>query len=89
VLAYATPENREVLGGAGFLYEDVVQLRAQLQELVSNPELRRPAQESAMHRARRYSWEAVTDQYEVLFRGMVGKGNMLSSNAREGVDSRE
>jgi len=89
VLAYATPENREVLGGAGFLYEDAVQLRAQLQELACNPELRRPAQESAMHRAGRYSWEAVTDQYEVLFRGMAGNGNMLSSSAREGVDLRE
>jgi len=89
VLAYATPENREVLGGAGFLYEDVSQLRAQLQQLVSNPDLRRPAQESAMLRAARYSWEAVTDQYEVLFHQMAPRANMLSSKRREGLDSRE
>ena len=88
VLAYATPENREVLGDAGFLYGDVAQLRAQLQELASNPGLRRPAQESAMLRARRYSWEAVTDRYETLFRAMVSKRDMLSSSASGGVDSR-
>lgn len=73
VLAKATPENREVLGGSGFLYEDVAQLRAQLQELACNPELRKPAQETAMARAGRYSWEAVTDQYEALFRAMAGR----------------
>jgi glycosyltransferase involved in cell wall biosynthesis len=71
VLAYATPENREVLGGAGFLYEDVTELRELMQQLVRDPGMRRPAQESAMERARRYSWEAITDQYEALFHLMT------------------
>lgn len=73
VLARATPENREVLGGSGFLYESVEQLRAQLQELACNPDLRIPAQRTAMERARRYSWEAVTDRYEALFYAMLGR----------------
>jgi glycosyltransferase involved in cell wall biosynthesis len=74
VLAYGTPENTEVLGGAGFLYDSVEQLRAQLQELASNPDMRIPAQESAMHRAGRYSWETVTDRYEALFHELVSPG---------------
>jgi glycosyltransferase involved in cell wall biosynthesis len=72
VLAYATPENREVLGGSGFLYHNVDELRSRLQELADDQEMRIPAQESAMARARRYSWEAVTDQYEALFHVMTG-----------------
>jgi glycosyltransferase involved in cell wall biosynthesis len=71
VLAYGTPENTEVLGGAGFVYDSVEQLRAQLQQLARNPEMRIPAQESAMHRAGRYSWETITDRYEALFHEMV------------------
>ena len=70
VLAYGTPENTEVLGGAGFLYQSVEQLRAQLQQLACNPEMRIPAQESAAHRAGGYSWESVTDRYEALFHEM-------------------
>ncbi len=72
VLAYGTPENVEVLGDAGFVFDTVEQLRAQLQQLACNPEMRIPAQESAMRRASRYSWESVTDRYEALFRDMLG-----------------
>ena len=71
VLAYGTPENTEVLGGAGFLYQSVEQLRAQLQQLACNPQMRIPAQESAAHRAGGYSWESVTDRYEALFHEML------------------
>ena len=74
VLAYGTPENTEVLGGAGFLYQSVEQLRAQLQQLVCNPQMRIPAQESAAHRAGGYSWESVTDRYEALFHEMRKRG---------------
>ena len=71
VLAYNTPENSEVLGGAGFLFGSVEELRRQLQDLACNPEMRAPAQESATHRAGRYSWDTVTDRYEALFHEMV------------------
>ncbi len=73
VLAYDTPENAEVLGGAGFLFGSVEELRARLQELACNPEMRIPAQESATHRAGRYSWDSVTDRYEALFHEMVAR----------------
>ena len=71
VLAYGTPENREVLGEGGMLYDSVPDLRAKLQALADAPDSRLPFRERAMNRAGRYSWERVTDQYETLFRDMV------------------
>ena len=35
-----------------------------------------------MNRARRYSWEAVTDQYENLFYDMAGKPRTSRSEAQ-------
>ncbi len=83
VLAYGTPENTEVLGGAGFLYDSVDQLRAQLQELACNPDMRVPAQESAMHRAGRYSWESVADQYEALFHELIAPESERAPRLRD------
>ncbi|HZP56177.1 MAG TPA: DUF1972 domain-containing protein [Dehalococcoidia bacterium] len=82
VLAYATPENREVLGDAGFIFDGVEGLRARLQQLADHPELRAPAQEAAMRRAReRYSWDSVTARYEELFGRLRAD---LSSSTPEG-----
>ena len=71
VLAYGTPENREVLGEGGILYGSVEELRSQLQQLADDPARRLPYRDRALNRAARYSWETVTDQYEVVFRGML------------------
>jgi glycosyltransferase involved in cell wall biosynthesis len=71
VLAYGTPENREVLGDSGMFYSGVGELRCQLQQLVDDPGRRVPFRDRALNRAARYSWETVTDQYEVLFRSML------------------
>ena len=66
-----TPENAEVVGDAGIPFES--------HELAANIELAlsmdQSARESlrlrALERVReRYSWEAVTDTYETLFRGL-------------------
>jgi glycosyltransferase involved in cell wall biosynthesis len=82
VLAYGTPENREVLGDAGFIFDGVEGLRARLQQLADQPELRPPAQEAAMRRAReRYSWDSVTARYEELFGRLRAD---LSSSTPEG-----
>jgi glycosyltransferase involved in cell wall biosynthesis len=74
VIANGTPENLEVLGEAGLSYavNDVEQLRARLQQVLDDPSLcadygRRAAARAAMH----YSWDAVTDAYEALFRTLA------------------
>lgn len=82
VLAFGTPENREVLGDGGIIYESVPDLRSKLQALADDPDSRLPYRERAMNRARLYSWEAVTDQYEDLFYDMAGKPRTSRSEAQ-------
>ena len=70
VLAFGTPENREVLAGTGLLFSDAPELTGQLATVVADPwsreleGLRRAARERA---AVTYSWDAITTQYEALF----------------------
>jgi glycosyltransferase involved in cell wall biosynthesis len=70
VLAFATPENSEVLSGTGLLFEDARELTEQLSKIVNephDPELD-ALRLAARHRAQEhYSWEAVTTAYEKLF----------------------
>lgn len=74
VLYLMTPENHEVAGGAGIPFRDADDLAVRLREVLEMP----PAQcnvyrEAALARVReRYSWEAVTDSYEQMFRRLVG-----------------
>lgn len=67
VLYLDTPENAEVAGGAGipFTHSD---LAVRLRQVLDMPEPERDAlRRQAMARvAERYSWDAVTDQYERL-----------------------
>ncbi|MEP7076062.1 MAG: DUF1972 domain-containing protein [Acidobacteriota bacterium] len=73
VLAYATPENCEVVGSAAILFSDTSDLTAKLHEVVDDGSIvekyRSDAQE---HVKRQYSWESITDKYEELFRKMAG-----------------
>jgi len=73
VLYRNTPENAEVAGGAGIAFEaDDLQEKLRLTLEMSEPE-RAALRQSAMDRVReRYSWEAVTDAYERLLRGLAG-----------------
>jgi glycosyltransferase involved in cell wall biosynthesis len=68
VLYLNTPENAEVAGDAGIPFE-AGDLREKLNLIFNMPEAERAAWgRRAMERvARRYSWKAVTDQYETLF----------------------
>jgi glycosyltransferase involved in cell wall biosynthesis len=68
-----TPENAEVAGGAGIPFGPG-ELTAKLEEVLAMPEEARAAlREKAAERVReRYSWDAVTDAYERLLRGMAG-----------------
>jgi len=72
VLYLDTPENAEVAGGTGipFTHEN---LAGQLQQVLDMTGEERDAwREKARRRvAERYSWEAVTDAYERLFRRML------------------
>jgi len=69
-----TPENAEVAGGAAipFTHENLAE---RLHEVVAMGEEERGVwRERARRRVEeRYSWEAVTDSYEELFRRLVGR----------------
>jgi glycosyltransferase involved in cell wall biosynthesis len=61
--------NVETVGDAGMTFsgaEGVPSLTTQLERLLDDPELVERYRERARERARRYSWDAVTDQYEAL-----------------------
>jgi glycosyltransferase involved in cell wall biosynthesis len=71
VLAFDTPENREVVADTGILFADEGSLREALTAVVAEPhavrldEYRKRARERVrLH----YSWEAVTDRYIRLWR---------------------
>jgi glycosyltransferase involved in cell wall biosynthesis len=67
-----TPENAEVAGGAGIPYEPG-ELTAALRRVLAMAEGERERlRQAAMERVRaHYSWDAVTNAYEGLMRGMV------------------
>ncbi|HEY2379792.1 MAG TPA: DUF1972 domain-containing protein [Terriglobia bacterium] len=75
VIAKDTPENNEVLGDAGLFFDDAATLRPQLELTLSDPALVERLRAAARSRAKaRYSWDAVTDAYENLFRELVVSG---------------
>jgi glycosyltransferase involved in cell wall biosynthesis len=71
-LALGTPENREVVGDAGIIYNSVEELAMQLQRVLDDPmkigEYRRRAMARVMQY---YNWEHITDQYEELLAGLA------------------
>lgn len=77
IIANGTPENLEVLGGAGSFYwrNDFEHLAARLKELHANAEMREQFGAAAKQRAlERFSWGAIADQYERLLTRMVEGG---------------
>ena len=73
VLAHDTPENREVGGHAVgyFQLRPAETLSGTISEWVSNPLQREDFRARARKRAEeKYSWGRVTDEYELLFRGL-------------------
>jgi len=74
VLYLENAENNEVAGGAGLGFTAST-LPDVLRRALAMPEAeRRQWQQKAQARVReRYSWEAVTDQYERLFAAMLGQ----------------
>jgi glycosyltransferase involved in cell wall biosynthesis len=82
VLYLNTPENSEVAGGIGLPFE-AGDLAAKLERVIGMPECERAEWgRRAMERvAQRYSWDAVTDQYEALLL------TLSRSSSREGQES--
>jgi glycosyltransferase involved in cell wall biosynthesis len=71
VIVYDTPENREVVGDCGLFFSSSEELTRVFQSVVDNPSLVESYRERAQARARaRYSWDAITDEYESLFRDL-------------------
>ncbi len=70
-----TPENLETIGKAGLFYEGqrgAASLKEVLAELLQNPELVEEYRRKARKRAEtNFSWEAVTDSYEQLFKALL------------------
>jgi glycosyltransferase involved in cell wall biosynthesis len=69
VLVNDHPPNVETVGEAGLYYsgrDGVASLAEQLSNVLDHPEMVEEYRSRARDRARRYSWEAVTDEYESL-----------------------
>jgi glycosyltransferase involved in cell wall biosynthesis len=69
VLVNDHPPNVETVGPAGVYFSGrsgLADLTLRLQELLDDPQLVASYRARALERARGYSWEAVTDQYERL-----------------------
>ncbi|MFM8394809.1 MAG: glycosyltransferase [Acidobacteriota bacterium] len=73
-LTLRTPENLEVIGDAGLIYDSVADLSRQLQQVLDHPEMIGEYRRRAMARViRYYNWEQITDQYEVLLASLCGQ----------------
>jgi len=72
VIAKDTPENREVLGDCGLFFNDAAGLAPEIERTLTDAALVVGLRSKALERAKaRYSWDAVTDAYEKLFRDLV------------------
>jgi glycosyltransferase involved in cell wall biosynthesis len=69
VIAKDTPENREVLGDSGLFFTGSEDLRRQFELALADATLVERLRASAQNCVKEhYSWDAVTDAYEKLFR---------------------
>lgn len=72
VLAFGTPENREVTAGTALIFDDQTQLTDALARVIQSPDSPELEALRAAARARAestYSWPAIADQYEALLTG--------------------
>jgi glycosyltransferase involved in cell wall biosynthesis len=69
VLVNDHPPNVETVGDAGIYFRGhsgINDLASQLDRLLNDPKLVERYRARALRRAKRYSWDAVTDEYERL-----------------------
>lgn len=80
VVANGTPENIEVVGEAGLIFErnNFKHLASIINQLLMEPQnVAKFGTSAAAHVAQHYSWDSVVKQYEVLFESMVSSGRGL------------
>ncbi|MGJ5814193.1 DUF1972 domain-containing protein [Paludibaculum fermentans] len=75
VLYLMTPENHEVAGGAGLPFHNEAELTERIREVLRMTEDQRELLRAASLKRvqERYSWDAVTDAYEELFRRLLAQ----------------
>ena len=74
VLCLSTTENDEVAGDAAIFFKNADELAAELQKISDDPGSVEDYRDRARERARtRYSWDAVTDEYEKLFESLANR----------------
>lgn len=87
VIVHNTPENLETIGDAGLSYDGAIgapALRELLVRLLGEPGLLADLQQRAMARASSvYSWEAITDRYEALFRALLRRRGAPGTQAED------
>lgn len=72
VLAYGTPENAEVVGDAALIFDSVNDLIAKMRLVACDESVAEKYRAAGQARVReKYSWDAITDQYEELFRKLA------------------
>lgn len=72
-LTLNTPENLEVIGDAGIIYNSADDLARQLQRVIAKPSMIGEYRRRAMARVIQfYNWEQITDQYEELLARLAG-----------------
>lgn len=85
-LTLRTPENLEVIGDAGLIYDSGADLTIQLQGVLDHPEIIGEYRRRAMTRViRHYNWEQITDQYELLLAGLCGHQVVRQANGTNGL----
>lgn len=83
IIANGTPENREVVGDAAFVYvtNNEGELTAFMATLLADPETVKVYRRSSLLRARSlFSWDKITCDYNQLLEGMV-KGRLIPPQA--------
>ena len=74
VLTLATPENVEVVADAGIPYDNEQDLSAKLDQISKDKDVVSEYRNRGQARVKeKYSWDAITDQYETLFERLVNK----------------
>lgn len=72
-LTLRTPENLEVIGDAGIVYDSADDLTAKLQQVLVDPSIIGEYRRRAMKRVtQHYNWERITDHYENLLAQLAG-----------------
>jgi glycosyltransferase involved in cell wall biosynthesis len=66
ILALRTDSNAEVIGSSGLLFGSQAELVDMIAIVLADQQLVERTRQKALEGSRKYSWDQVTDQYEML-----------------------